>query len=441
MDKVIKYLMNDLKLKDKDIIVIGNSAGPDSMALTDILLKLREKIDIKIICAHVNHNVRKESKEEAIFLKEYCEENDIIFESMIIEKYGDDNFHNEARAIRYSFFDKIVKKYDANYLMTAHHGDDLMETILMRIVRGSSLKGYAGFKTVVEKDTYKIVRPLIFMTKEEIKDYDDKLGIKYAIDASNFKAKYTRNRYRKVVLPFLKEEDKNVHMHFLKFSKLLFEYDNYVEKETQNKLKKVYANNKLNIEEYKKLENLIKYKVICKILEDFYQDDLMLINDSHVALIESLINCKKSNSYVYLPNDVIAIKSYNELTVKKNTDDLYEYEIEFDKYARLPNGHMIEKIESIDSNDNNICRIDKTEVAFPLHIRTRKAGDKMKLKKLNGSKKVKDIFIDSKIQIDQRDKWPIVVDSKDEIIWIPGIKKSKFKKSKSEKYDIILRYR
>ena len=159
--------------------------------------------------------------------------------------------------------------------------------------------------------------------------------------------------------------------------------------------------------EYKKLENLIKYKVICKILEDFYQDDLMLINDSHVALIESLINCKKSNSYVYLPNDVIAIKSYNELTVKKNTDDLYEYEIEFDKYAGLPNGHTIEKIESIDSNDNNICRIDKTEVAFPLHIRTRKAGDKMKLKKLNGSKKVKDIFIDSKIQIDQRDKWPI----------------------------------
>ena len=185
---------------------------------------------------------------------------------MTILEYGDDNFENEARNIRYNFFESVVLKYNANYLMTAHHGDDLMETILMRIVRGSSLKGYAGFKTVVEKDTYKIVRPLIFMTKEEIKDYDDKLGIKYAIDASNFKAKYTRNRYRKVVLPFLKEEDKNVHMHFLKFSKLLFEYDNYVEKETQNKLKKVYANNKLNIEEYKKLENLIKYKVICKIL-------------------------------------------------------------------------------------------------------------------------------------------------------------------------------
>ncbi len=87
MDKVIKYLMNDLKLKDKDIIVIGNSAGPDSMALTDILLKLREKIDIKIICAHVNHNVRKESKEEAIFLKEYCEENDIIFIDAAKGKY------------------------------------------------------------------------------------------------------------------------------------------------------------------------------------------------------------------------------------------------------------------------------------------------------------------------------------------------------------------
>ena len=132
----------------------------------------------------------------------------------------------------------VMKNYsdsDIKYLLLENDDKGSVYVKLMSLLDELKASNGAGFKTVVEKDTYKIVRPLIFMTKEEIKDYDDKLGIKYAIDASNFKAKYTRNRYRKVVLPFLKEEDKNVHMHFLKFSKLLFEYDNYVEKETQNK--------------------------------------------------------------------------------------------------------------------------------------------------------------------------------------------------------------
>ena len=85
------------------------------MVLTNILLKIRKKIKIKIICAHVNHNVRVESKEEEQFLKKYCEDNDIVFEHMTIEKYGDDNFHNEARTIRYNFFDMLVKKYEASF--------------------------------------------------------------------------------------------------------------------------------------------------------------------------------------------------------------------------------------------------------------------------------------------------------------------------------------
>ncbi|MGN1270431.1 MAG: tRNA lysidine(34) synthetase TilS [Clostridia bacterium] len=440
MDRVFNFLTKEINLKDNDVIVIGNSAGPDSMALTDILLKIRKKKAIKIICAHVNHNVREESKDEEKFLKEYCDKNDIIFERMLIEKYGDDNFHNEARTIRYNFFDKIVKKYNANYLMTAHHADDLMETILMRIVRGSSLKGYGGFQTIVQKEGYKLVRPLIFVTKDQLKEYDDKNNVKYAIDKSNFKGKYTRNRYRKNVLPFLKSEDKNVHEHFLKFSHMIFECDEYINKETAKILNEMYKDSVLDINKYKEADKIIQNKIICKMLEEFYQDDLMLINDNHVSLINSLINCRKANSFVCLPNDIIAIKTYNELTIKKKTDDIYEYEIEFDEYAKLPNGHIIEKTLDTENNDNNICRIKMDEVQFPLHIRTRKVGDKMSLKKTKGLKKVKDIFIESKVPIELRDKWPIVVDSKDNIIWIPGIKKSKFTKSKSENCDIILKY-
>ena len=162
---------NDFKFKKGDVIIIGCSSGSDSMALTDMLLRIRDKYSLFLVLAHVNHNVRSESAEEEKFLQQYCLDNKLIFETMTIEKYGDDNFHNEARLIRYNFFESLVEKYKANYLMTAHHGDDLTETILMRLVRGSNLNGYSGFKEIVDKGDYKIVRPLIFYTKDELREY------------------------------------------------------------------------------------------------------------------------------------------------------------------------------------------------------------------------------------------------------------------------------
>ena len=118
MDKVYDFLLNKIKLNQNDTIVVGVSAGPDSMALLYVLNEVRKKIGYKIVVAHVNHNVRTESYEEAEFLKDYCEKNDIIFEMMIITKYGDDNFHNEARNIRYNYYEELINKYNANYLMT-----------------------------------------------------------------------------------------------------------------------------------------------------------------------------------------------------------------------------------------------------------------------------------------------------------------------------------
>lgn len=440
MKQILQYLTDNLKLKKEDTIVIGNSGGPDSMALTNMLLKLRKSIGFNIICAHVNHNVRVESKDEQIFLENFCIKNNIIFEHMIIEKHGDDNFHNESRNIRYNFFDKIVQKYNANYLMTAHHADDLMETILMRLVRGSSFKGYGGFQILVDKGNYKLVRPLIFATKAELQEYDDKNKIPYVIDKSNFKDKYTRNRYRKVVLPFLKTEDKNVHQKFIKFSNIIFNYEEYIQNQTKKIIDRVYNNRELNIERFNELDNIIKQRIISIMLEDCYNDDLLLINDMHIDLIQNLINSKKANLTISLPNNVVAIKSYNKLEIRKKIDEICEYKMEINSYCKLPNNHIIEIVDSCDTNDNNVLRLSKSDVLMPLYVRTRRIGDRMQLKNTNGSRKLKDIFIDCKIPINQRDKWPVVVDSKDTVVWIPGIKKSKFSKSKVEKCDIILKY-
>ncbi len=440
MEKVIEFLIKTVKLKNDDTIVLGNSGGPDSMCLLSILLKLREKYNLRIVCAHVNHNVRRESDDEQKFLMEYCEKNNVIFESMKIEKYGDDNFHNQARNIRYNFYEYLIKKYDAEYLMTAHHGDDLMETILMRITRGSTLKGYSGFEKITDNGTYKTVRPLIFLTKDYIKDYDDKNNIPYVVDKSNFKDKYTRNRYRMEILPFLKEEDKNVHEKFLKFSETLEEYDGFINKELKKSMNKVYNENTININNYRELDHLIQKKIITTILEEIYKEDLMIINDKHVKLIMDLLISERANAKVCLPHDIEFVKSYNKAYFTKEVKEVIDFNIEITKYVILPSKHKLEMVDEVDSNNNFVCRLNSSEIKMPLYVRTRKLGDKMYLKKINGCKKIKDIFIDCKVPKEERDTWPVVVDSEDKILWLPGVKKSKYTKLKSEKYDIIIKY-
>ena len=214
----MKDTFNFLKeLLDKESsIVIACSGGPDSMCLLHVINSLKENLNLTIICAHVNHGLRIESENEAKFVKDYCDKNNIIFEYMKIEKYKNNKFsEEEGRQKRYLFFESVIDKYKASYLMTAHHGDDLIETILMRIVRGSNLKGYAGINRISKNDKYSILRPLLNLNKEDILKYLKKNDIKYVIDNSNDDEKYSRNRYRKRVLPFLKHEDKNIHLKFI----------------------------------------------------------------------------------------------------------------------------------------------------------------------------------------------------------------------------------
>ena len=435
----VESLYKDIKIKDGDFLVFACSYGPDSMALFKSLLELRKKYDIVLVCAHVNHDKRRESAKEKEDLEAFCKENNVIFEYMKIDRYGDDNFHNEARNIRYQFFDEVVKKYNAKYLLTAHHGDDLMETILMRIARGSTLRGYSGFRKLVKMDGYYIYRPFIGLTKDELLDYCHKNRVPYAIDKSNFSDVYTRNRYRKEVLPFLKSEDKDIHKKYLKFSNVLSDADLFIEEEASKAISKVIKDNKLYIDKYLEINKFLKRIILERFISSFYQDDLILINDRHLDLVESLINSKRSNAKVNLPNDVEVVKSYNILSIRRNPNLLSSYEIEVSDEIILPNGHKLVKLDSVKGNSNNIIKLSSKDISLPLIVRTRKLGDVIAIKG-GGHKKIKDIFIDSKIPYADRDLWPIVVDSHGRIVFVPGLKKSKFDKTNNEFYDIILRY-
>ena len=440
MEEVYNFIRKEIGLSVGDTIVVGVSGGPDSMALLYILNEFKNKMDLNIICAHVNHNKRKESEQEKIDLENYCKKNNITFEYIKVTNWGDDNFHNEARSVRYNFFEELVYNYGAKYLMTAHQGDALIETILMRIVRGSTLKGYSGFSRIVDKGDYKIIRPLITVTKDEILKFDEKNGIQYAIDESNNEDHYTRNRYRHTVLPFLKQEEPNIHKKFLKFSETLLKNSNYIDSVANKEFNKVFQNGNLDIDKFKWLDPVIQTKIIYNILEKIYGDDLLIVGNAHVDLIFGLISSNKSNSVVHLPNNVIVVKSYNELTFSYDDDVNDQYEIQIDEIVNLPNGKIIEKVDETNDTSNYTIKLNSKEVTLPLYVRNRRDGDKIKLKGLNAYKKVSEIFINEKIKTSDRNSWPVVLDSKEEIVWLPGLKKANLDKKNTEEYDIILRY-
>ena len=430
IDNVIK----NLNILNDTHIVIGVSAGPDSMALLHSAIKNLNKT---IICAHINHNVRPESNEEEKYLEQYCKENNIIFEKTKIESYKEKNFENEARKKRYDFYEKILNKYNSHTLLLAHHGDDLIETIMMKIIRGSNIEGYAGIKMYSKMKNYQIIRPLLSFTKEDLIKYNKCNNIKYYLDKSNEDTNYTRNRYRKNLLPLLKKEDKLVHIKFLKYSETLQEYNEYIENTTNNLIKNKYHDNIIDIDLFKKEDKLIQKNIIYNILKNIYNNKNSIIKEKNIEDIINLTKSKKPNAIINLPKEYIAKKEYQYIYIVKKESKNNSYYIKFNNKISIEN-ITIEKINKCDTSGNNICKLNSENIKLPLYIRNKKNGDYIELLGTNGKKKISDIFIEKKIPKSLRNNYPILVDANDKVLWIPNLKKSKYNVKNNNFCDIIL---
>ena len=432
MKKVIEFLKKTI---DKNTsLVVACSGGPDSMCLLDLVTKLKDELNLNIIVAHVNHKLRSESEEEAKMVENYSTENNLIFELLEITDYINGNFSEEdARKRRYKFFNEVIEKYHATVLLTAHHGDDLIETILMRLTRGSNLSGYIGIKEISQNEKYKTLRPLLSVTKDEIINYLKENNVTYRLDKTNQELKHTRNRYRHVVLPFLKKENPKVHEKYLKFSKELIEYDNFVN--TYINDNKFIVDNSIVINKVSGQTDFIKRKCLELLVKDIQSKDYFDISDEQTNNLMKLYN--QSNKSIDLNNNYIGINGYGKIFIKKKENKVLN-EIIFDKDTLLED--FILYYNSPDGDNSNSCiYLDTSEIMMPLRIRSLLPGDKIKVKNLNGSKKISDIFIDSKVPKDKRSTYPILVDSQNTVLWVPNLKKSQFSKDKSQKYDIIIR--
>lgn len=429
MNNVIQFI-NDLNIDGT--VVLACSYGPDSMCLLDILMKMK----IDIVVATVNHKLREESDEEYRLLKKYCDDNNLIFEGYEIKEFPKGNMEAIARSIRYKFLDEIVNKYGAKYLFTAHHGDDLVETVLMKINRGASLKGYSGISFISPYNGYNLVRPLLYLTKEEILKYNEDNGISYAVDQTNFELDHTRNIFRHKVLPVLKEINPQIHKKFINFSDNILNYYNYVNEEVNSYKSLYYKNGRLDINEINILPLFIKKLLVQSILQDIYKENIDKINSKHIELIVKLFDSNKANSVINLPMNINVYKFYNIIEIKEEIH-VSDYDYVLDDKIKLNEFeiYLVEKSDIIKSN--YLIRLNKSDVVLPLHIRNRRVGDKILLK--NGTKSVGKVLSEAKISFLQRDEYPMLTDDDGKILWIPGVKKSKYDRNINDSYDIIVK--
>lgn len=397
-------------------IIIGVSSGVDSMVLFD-LLKNHD-----IVVAHINHNIREESEFEQTFLTEYCLKRNIPFETITLEyteQEKTENFQLIAREKRYDFFKKVMQKYNGDLLALAHHGDDLVETILMSMTRGASLRGLIGFGEESSIGSLNIIRPLIKYSKEEILTYAEKQEIIFFEDASNKSDKYTRNRFRNHVLPALKNESPNIHQKYANMSEDLGDIYNYLMIEVNK-----YIDSDRRVSDFQKLHIAVQREVLATLLKR----QAISFNSNLLNEVISILSSSEPNSEIHLPNNLILVREYDsfKITVASKTPD-FELEInDFGIYV-LPTGDKIIVTEKINDFHTHSYKLCYNNLVFPIKVRNRRDGDKMKLP--FGTKKIKSLFIDQKIPMRQRDTLPLIL-LKEEIIWIPGIREKKIEGKK-----------
>lgn len=384
----MKYLNKNTK------IILALSGGPDSVYL---LHKLRKE-GCKIIAAHFNHKLRKRDSElDQEFCKKLCKKLNIEFETenFDVKNYAKSknmNLEEAAREKRYEFLHKIKQKYNAKFIMTAHHADDNLETFLMNFLRGAGLNGLTAMQTL-NNDLY---RPLLKISKLEILKYLKRYKFKYRLDKTNKNTKLTRNKLRIEVIPKLKEIQPNLievfNRNILSINEINEFITNKATKNTNNPiLKKAYI-----LELYKTTHNSTKGLT--------------------QATIQRCLNLKTGKKVPFGPKLFLTLtKGEFKIIPKNKPKPLKKTRI------KIPGQTGPLKITLKNNPPKNLKKgiyLDYSKLELPLYVRGKKDGDKFSPFGLKGTKKLQDFFIDKKVPIYRREQVPVIVDKNDKIVAI-----------------------
>lgn len=268
-EKVLETINKYHLINENDHIVLGVSGGPDSTCLFHIFLKLQEKLKFTFVVCHINHGIRKEAVEDEQYVESLCKKHNIKFyvkHEDVLEKATSLKLSTEemGRKVRYEFFNEILEKEEATKIATAHTKNDLAETVLMNLLRGSGVSGLKGIE--VKRDN--IIRPLLECTKDEINTYCKENKLEPKIDKTNFENIYTRNKIRNELIPYLQKEfNPSIINSITRMSNILADEDKYLERLTIKEYKDICIQEEenqiiLELKRFNSLDLVIKNRIV-----------------------------------------------------------------------------------------------------------------------------------------------------------------------------------
>lgn len=397
-------ILKSLNLDKNKTLVLSISGGVDSM----VMLNLLKRSDFNLAVVHFDHLKRLNSKLEKKLVEEYCQEHEIPFYYYKLN-ISEGNFHNEAHQLRKYYLQEVAKANKTPYILTAHHQDDLFENVLIKLTRGSNLLGYAGMQPIYEKDDFIYVKPLLFISKDELIEYANENNISYLEDESNEETLYLRNRYRHTIVPIMKQENPQLLNQITKYNKQITDAFNFIRSDT---IKKFSKTQEIDLKKFNKYHPALQDDIIAYLLEQYKLEmSFDLINK-----LKEIILASSPNLEYNLGKNHTFIKTYDKAFIMRLSKDSFKKSVIKEGQNKFEN-KMIFTLSTHNSTiTEEFTKLCYNELAFPLILRRRINGDVLTFS--YGRKKLKDFFIDEKVPKYLRDKLYVLTDSKNTILWV-----------------------
>ena len=397
-------------------LLLATSGGLDSMIMVDLFHKL--SFDIAI--AHCNFQLRGiESFEDQKFVQNYADANDI---EIFVTQFDTTTFAKDfklsvqvaARELRYSWFYELLETQKYDYILTAHHADDNLETFIINLIRGTGLQGLTG----IPAQNGKIIRPLLTFSRQEFDQYAEEINMQWREDSSNTSDKYLRNKIRHNLVPVLKELNPDFLSSFLKTQSYLHESKTMAEDASILVYQQVAAEKGEEIHfDLVKLKKLPNYKsYLYQWLNEFkfsaWEDiyDLVDGQSGKQVFSEGFRLLKDRDSLILCP-------------INNDEEEIEEYYIFKDqKEINIPLNITFCKVADITLVSNTCIFVDEDKLYFPLVLRRWKHGDKFQPTGMEGkTKKISKFFKDNKLSlIEKENSW--ILCSENHIVWIVGFR-------------------
>jgi tRNA(Ile)-lysidine synthase len=439
MFRRVKKTIDRYHLLDRDDrMIVAVSGGVDSMVMLHLLNALRKDLGLTLIVAHVNHGLRPdESKKEAELVEQESIRLGLPFEygrfdAGEFSRAAGLSLQDGARRIRFHFFKTLLLKYDARKIALGHNADDQVETILLRLFRGSGLKGLKGMLPIREG---RAIRPLLETWRKEIESFAGENKIPYLTDSSNLKRNYLRNRIRLHLIPLIEREyQSNFRELVLRTSAILREEDDCLEREAEKAFRTMVHEEpegfSFRFSDFGNLYPSIRWRVLLSLLDRVYHEENCEQSWSSVDSLYKKLRHSSPSFLLELPHGIQAEKRYDQVKLKKGKIKLVPpFEVEVSASGRtlieeLRKEVWVEEFNGELSQEDlaqsrEVVFLDYQKLQFPLRMRNVRPGDRFQPLGVKGEQKLKEFFIDHKIPRFERPEICLLV-SGERIVWVVG---------------------